>query len=215
MQEISTWTWRRGDGSEYAPSAIPAFWRRVAARNWPAIDSAAPYEAMLAEYGSLAEYGDLIHDPETGSVRVRDADDRLAARNQDEADWKTLHDRLRGVARLWRFDPDDPASHPIHSLDTVALARDPDARAIRSMLDAAGVAGDLAFLLDGWRLQIMPMNLRAFLLMGVAADIDARQRLRRCYGPGCGEWFPVARTDQRFCSNGCRQAAHLASKGAA
>jgi hypothetical protein len=181
------WTWRRGDGSEYVASAIPALWLRIADRKWPALSSDKPYRDMLRDYGPLADEDDLVR-----------------------PDWKTLHHWLKGAARLWHPSADDPA---IHCLNTFALPRDANARALRVSLDTAGMDGDLVPRLNEWRLEVMPLSLRGFLLMTSVADIAARQRFRRC--DQCHEWFPVARTDARFCSNVCRQAAHLASKGAA
>jgi hypothetical protein len=185
MQEDSWWTWARGDGTAYAPSAIDGLWRRVADRKW--LDA-------QAEFGPLDDYETLR--------RARGVE---AVSREDATGWKTLHYRLRAMAKLWQPSAGEPAVHALTDFNPIQHA---DATALRHTLAMSAVDGELAVRLDGWHLRVVPASLRGYLLMTCAADVAKRQRFRRC--GNCDEWFPVMRTDNRFCSNNCRQAHHQA-----
>jgi hypothetical protein len=205
VQENSWWTWVRGDGAPYAPSEIPALWLRVADRRWPDAGR---------EFGPLADYGGLIRtldtNPDTGAVTGGVASHgRDAAIREDATGWKTLHYRLRAMAKLWQPAPDNPAIHRLIQFNVLQHA---DAIALRNTLSMAASDGELTPRLDGWHLRIVPQNLRGYLLMTCAADVAAHQRFRRC--AHCNEWFALTRADAKHCSPACRQAFHQANKEA-
>jgi hypothetical protein len=198
MQEKSWWTWVQGDGTRYA--AVPELWRRVADRpRW---------QDARGEFGPLADHTAMIReidtDPDTGA-RAYSAASRgqQAADRVDAGDWQILHGRLKAMARLWQ-----PWSHnpEIFSLTRFNPLQHADAAALRATLEMAAVDGELSPRLDGWHLRVVPQTLRGFLLMTCAADVAAQQRFRRC--TNCNEWFHVGRSDNRYCTNACRQAHH-------
>jgi len=199
MRENSVWTWRRYDGTEYAATAIPALWRRVADRD--SVDD------VRDDFGPLLYPADLIDEFVLESEGVLEN-----VAQQEGSAWAELHSQLRRVAALWRPASDDPT---IHFLDSFALSHGRGSRVatlLRIQLELAIEDHAVAPELDGWQLRVVPKNLRGLLLMNCIADIAARQRLRRC--DHCEQWFPIARTDARFCGNTCRQAAHAAGKAA-
>jgi hypothetical protein len=188
VQDFSTWTWRRGDGSEYPAGQVSALWRRVADRT---------LEDAQLQFGELtAPRGREFFAGVTRSGEGFAAPD-------DASRWSGLHYLLGQVADLWV--PMTEASE-IHTLDTFRMSRDPAAEVLRIAVGQAAVGGEITPRLDGWRLEFRPRSLRAGLLMGVVADIAGRRRLRRC--DACHEWFSFARSDARFCSSLCRAHAH-------
>jgi hypothetical protein len=190
VQEISTWTWRKADGSAYAPP--PSLWRRVADRS---------PEAAQFEFGSLTAPADGEFFANDGFVDVN-----FIGRDH-WAGWSGLHRSLAQVAALWVPEAKTPG---LFALDTFRLPRDEVAERLRIALGAVAMEGEIAPRLKDWRLELKPMSLRAALLMGVASDIEGRARFRRC--SQCREWFAVARSDARFCSDACRTAHHAHKK---
>jgi hypothetical protein len=186
------WTWKRLNGSEYEAGAIPALWRRV-------VDRPDPVTAHN-------EFGPLANDKAAFFAGDSFVGDSFIGRD-DLAEWQSLHQLLTQVARLWRVSAEAPE---IYALDTFQLPRDPAIEKLRVAASQAAVQGEIAPRLVEWRLQLQPMSLRAGLLMGCVSDIADRRRFRRC--DHCTEWFPLARSDARFCSSACRQAAHIAGK---
>jgi hypothetical protein len=154
--------------------------------------------------------------------RLRDGDVELLPdppREPDEArarafaemagahDWQALYGRLREVALLWEPEPRD---RTVLRLGAVNPLQHGPASALHAMLAIAATDDEFAVRADGWQLRIVPKTLRGFLLMSCAADLGARQRFRRC--DVCSEFFPVMRSDARFCTSACRQAAHAAKQ---
>jgi len=211
VQGNSAWTWRRYDGSEYAASEVPALWRRVADRD--SVDDARD------EFGPLLYPADLIDE-----LVLDSADVSADVAQRDASAWGELHSQLRRVATLWRpavFRAGEGAAGEvladptIHRLDSFALSHGRGSRVaalLRIQLETAIHDRDVLPELDGWHLRVVSQNLRGLLLMTCVADIAARRRFRRC--AHCSEWFPIARTDARFCGTTCRQAAHAAAKAA-
>ncbi len=205
MPENSCWTWYRADGSRYAPSDIDGLWKRVADRRW---------EDARDQFGPLADYAGLIlklnTDPDAGGVRGGETSPgEEAAIRADHSDWKLLHYRLKAMPKLWQQWPGNPDIYCLSEFNPLQHA---DASALRATLEMAAMDGELMPRLDGWRLRVVPRTLRGYLLMTCAADVAAQRRFRRC--ANCGEWFGVARTDTKHCSQACRQAFYAAGKGA-
>ena len=204
MQENSWWTWYRADGSRYAPSDIDGLWMRVADRRW--MDA-------REQFGPLADHAGLIQqldtDPETGTV-THSATSRgqQAAISADQSDWKVLHYRLKAMAKLWQPWPDNADIYCLSEFNPLQHA---DASALRATLELAAMDGELMPRLDGWRLRVVPRSLRGYLLMTCAADVADQRRFRRC--ANCNEWFGLARSDTKHCSQACRQAFYAARKG--
>ena len=201
MGEISEWTWHRRDFRRYAAGAIPALWRRVADRNGAA-------EARN-EFGRLATLGWYVDRFMVPSRPARDpmtAQDLASIDELDVAEWQKILDLLAQIAGMWRPSVQTPE---ICELDTNRL-NEPAAMWLLHEVDRTAREGDIAPQRAGWFLGIEPRTLRAALLIGCSSDIGDRRRFRRC--DQCAEWFPLARTDARFCSAACRQAAHVASK---
>ena len=189
MQEISSWTWKNNAGDTYSPP--PSLWRRVADRT---------LEAAQLGFGPLR--------PPAGSEWVvgNSFVGQGFVGRDDWSRWSGLHPLLTQAASLWA--PEDKAPD-IFALDMFRLARDDAAERLRIALGVVAMEGEIAPRLQAWRLEFLPKSLCARLLMGVASDIEGRARFRRC--SQCREWFAVARSDARFCSDACRTA-HYAHK---
>lgn len=206
MPGISSWTWRRRDGTTYR--GFDALWRRIADRPWERdYFSDRPYADVF-----LQQFGPMTGGPWAMELQhiARFDDYDGTAREQvhhDTTAWKRIHRELVALAALWHPSPEDA---DIQTLDPLLLQGSEHAAYLRSELETASLAGELPLRLTGWEPRITPTSLRGYLLYTAVTSIGAEHRFRRC--DQCREWFVISRADARYCSSACRKAAHLASK---
>jgi hypothetical protein len=121
--------------------------------------------------------------------------------------WQVIHSWLGAVAKLWRPAAGDSALYQL--IDRTKVRQNDAARGLYGALMAMISQSQLVVGADfTWRPEIRAVSLRAFLVADCATAIGEAISYRRC--DHCREWFTPLRSDARYCSNACKQAAYAA-----
>jgi hypothetical protein len=174
--------------NQYEPARVPAMWMRVA----DLLAGGDPdWLTALREYGPLDDVFD--EQPRTEAM-LRDPWRRTIA-HLDEASflWREAEEGM------WRL-PDAP----------IELAR--GYRRLKAEL-ARVVYDGVQITTRGLETVLEPRTLDASLWLSAVASVRERHRFRRC--ERCSGWFPIQRTDARFCSAACRNLRRAADDAAA
>lgn len=205
------WSRPRPEGAyrQFDAGKVPALWRRVADRP-DAADLLARYGMPMTDgafvssqphaAGLLARWGRSDGLPVTSGALTPEEMQNLERLALDQ--WSSLATDLAKVSALWT-----DAGDGLFVLPAVALARNYAVELLGNRLSDISLAGHVRVRAESLNLVPEAWTLTGFLWMSAAADVRGQQRFRRC--AQCGEWFPVARTDARYCSSTCRGAAMI------
>jgi hypothetical protein len=160
---------------------VPALWLRVAALTGGLAKGPDGWLEALREYGPLEPVVDERPKPEE---YLRDP-------------WVRMIERLDEVAFLWREGESGVWALPDAPIELTQGYRPLQDEFARVLRDGVRLTA------HGLEPALEPVTLDSYLWLAAAESVRSRHRFKRC--ERCDGWFPIQRTDARFCSTTCRR----------